>query len=58
MGKAHSLGRDHGESEGCSFFLVLLPHEGPWVLTKTHLYPEAPPSEMEDAKEKGAINAK
>lgn len=41
VGKAHFVGRDHSESEGCSLFLVFLPHEELWVLTKSHLYPEA-----------------
>lgn len=55
---AHSVGRGYDESECCGFFLVLLPHEGLLALTKTHIHPEAPPSEMEDAKQKDAINAK
>lgn len=50
--------RDKDGSENWSVFLILLSHEGLLAFTRIHIHPEVPSSKMEDAKEKGAVNAK
>lgn len=63
--EAHSLHwqRDKDDSENCSFFFVLLPHEESLALTKIHIYPEAPIlkysiPKWEILRKKDAVNAK